>query len=240
MSVYVSRPSSATDRVLLSHELTRDQTGLDQLVEVYTVRAAAADALIPAHGTLHQGWSTMSSQYPYLGVESVSLTRQFGDLATLTVGYAGSIAANPAAFPRPFVRAVPLQPGDYVEVPYRQLVTYVTPGGLRNELSLPVPGAAVPAGLISQGVIPSPRAPYSLSNGQGEEPVIPRGTALNTSSSLKLVSVPYTFQRLDYHGLRVSSVSVERRGPVLLVTLGIEDAFEFVNVQASRESLQAA
>lgn len=104
-SVILSRPSSATDKVLRRSEFSRERNGLEALEETYTIRSSARLTVAPARDTLHSAYSSAATLHTRMSVDGVSFREIDGDLAEMVVTYVGLTSAS--GLPPALVRLVP-------------------------------------------------------------------------------------------------------------------------------------
>jgi hypothetical protein len=103
-AVIVGSPSSG-QKVLRRADFSVERNGLETLNEVYTVRTADRRTLQPNFGTLHSAYSTASTKFARMAVESFSFRGQDGDLTEINVTYVGLTSSS--GLPPAIVRLIP-------------------------------------------------------------------------------------------------------------------------------------
>lgn len=103
-AVIVGSPSSG-QKVLRRADFSVERNGLETLNEVYTVRTADRRTLQPNFGTLHSAYSTASTKFARMAVESFSFRGQNGDLTEINVTYVGLTSTS--GLPPAVLRLIP-------------------------------------------------------------------------------------------------------------------------------------
>jgi len=103
----VSASSSKTlnAKVLQRQNLQREINGLETITENYTIRTADRAILAPAKDTLHSEFSTATTKYSRMAVETITFDESDGGLTSMSVVYVGLTSSN--GLPKPVVRMIP-------------------------------------------------------------------------------------------------------------------------------------
>jgi hypothetical protein len=96
------------NKVLRKSQRATEVDGLVTLTETYTIRTADIAAIEPEKGTLHSAFSSASTKYTRMSVETTRVEPLDGSLSSLVVNYVGLDYAS--GLPKAFVTAVG-QPG---------------------------------------------------------------------------------------------------------------------------------
>jgi len=108
--------SGQTSKVLKSSEYGKEINGLETLSETYTIRTQNRITLQPARNVLHTSFSTASTRYSRMAVETVSMRDLPGELTEMTVGFVGLTSST--GLPPPVIRLLPVSNKIYIEAEY--------------------------------------------------------------------------------------------------------------------------
>ena len=149
-AVIVGSPSSG-QKVLRRADFSVERNGLETLNEVYTVRTADRRTLQPNFGTLHSAYSTASTKFARMAVESFSFREQDGDLTEINVTYVGLTSSS--GLPPAIVRLIPT-PGAGIFGPNMVIeAEFLTDKSETDFSANGAGGLTGPAGLFSAAVI---------------------------------------------------------------------------------------
>lgn len=203
-AVTASLPNS---KVLRRQQYQKDMNGLESLVETYIVQTANRISLAPAKDTKHSDFSTASTKFQRMAVESISFDEQDGDVTAMSVNFAGLTSSD--GLPPALVRIIPATGAGIFGPDINIEVEYVS-----DSTETQLVGGKFSS---QQGVIATPinskskKMPSSI-NGVvlPSDPVAP--FTFQSESSVSGV-----FQR--YEGYVLKNVSCTRRGQFLVATL---------------------
>jgi len=204
MATLINTTLNAGGKILRKTSRSTLDDGLVVLAENYTIRLADIGSLEPDKGTLHSSFSTASTKYTRMLVETTAVNPIDGDLADLVVNYVGLDYAS--GLPPAFVTAVG-QPGAGVFGSDASIVVkYVTAQPVFDLLK----GASITLsfsgfGFTSNLTLPSKRLIPSSIN----------GTAMPTNPRAKEYRASLrggTFREWLYSGYVQTSISFQRRG----------------------------
>lgn len=99
--------TAINSKVLRSTSQNIETNGLVTIEETYTVKTSSAQSIIPRTDTSHSSFSSATTKYANMLVESSSLKEELGGLSTLVVNYAGLLSS---VLPAPIIRKIPIAP----------------------------------------------------------------------------------------------------------------------------------
>jgi hypothetical protein len=99
--------TAINSKVLRSTSQNIETNGLVTLEETYTVKTSSAQSIIPRTDTSHSSFSSATTKYANMLVESSSLKEELGGLSTFVVNYAGLLSSVLSA---PVIRKIPIAP----------------------------------------------------------------------------------------------------------------------------------
>ena len=97
--------SAANRKVLRRQQYQKDMNGLETLVETYTIQSQNLLSIIPEKDTKHTAFSTATSKYARMAVESISTSELDGGLTELSVTFVGPTSSS--GLPLALVRVIP-------------------------------------------------------------------------------------------------------------------------------------
>jgi len=101
-----SPTASATNaKVLRRQQYQKDMNGLETLVETYTIQSQNLLSIIPEKDTKHTAFSTATSKYARMAVETISTSELDGGLTELSVTFVGLTSSS--GLPPALVRVIP-------------------------------------------------------------------------------------------------------------------------------------
>ena len=103
-SIIVGSPISGA-KVLQRQNFQRDINGLETIIESYMIRTADRAALAPTKDTTHSAFSSATTTYQRMAVETISFNEQDGGLTTMSIVYVGLTSST--GLPKPVVRMIP-------------------------------------------------------------------------------------------------------------------------------------
>lgn len=103
-SVIVGSPS-LTGKILRRQNYNKELSGLETISETYLIRSESLLSLIPSKNTSHASFSTASTKFSRMVVETVSSNEQDGGITELSVQYAGLTSSS--GLPPAVVRIIP-------------------------------------------------------------------------------------------------------------------------------------
>lgn len=103
-------------KVLRGSEYSKEINGLETLVETYTIRTENLLALQPARNVLHTTFSTATTKYQRMAVETVSFRETPGGFTEMSVSFVGLTSSS--AMPAPVIRLLPVTNTIHIEAEY--------------------------------------------------------------------------------------------------------------------------
>ena len=204
MATLINTTLNAGGKILRKTTRSTSDDGLVVLVENYTIRLADIGSLEPDKGTAHSSFSTATTKYTRMLVETTAVNPIDGDLADLVVNYVGLDYAT--GLPAAYITAVG-QPGAGVFGADASVVArYITQQPVFDLLK----GASITLsfsgfGFTSNLTLPSKRLIPASINGT-TMPTNPRAKEYRASLS------GGTFREWLYSGYVQTSISFQRRG----------------------------
>jgi hypothetical protein len=116
--------TSLNAKILRSTSQNTETNGLVTLEETYTIKTSLAQSVIPRPDTRHSSFSSATTKYSTMFVETTSLKEELGGISTLTVQYSGLLSKS---LPRPVIRAIAIEPTIEGEATYDIYKNYVGP-----------------------------------------------------------------------------------------------------------------
>lgn len=103
-----SATATATNaKVLRRQEYQKDINGLETLVETYLVQSQNLLTIIPTKDTTHQAFSSATTKYSRMAVESFSASEQDGNITELNITFVGLTSSS--GLPPAVVRIIPVE-----------------------------------------------------------------------------------------------------------------------------------
>jgi len=103
-AVIVGSPISG-GKVLQRQNFQRDINGLETISENYMIRTADRATIAPEKDTTHASFSSATTKYSRMAVETISFSEGDGGLTTMSVVYVGLTSST--GLPKPVVRMIP-------------------------------------------------------------------------------------------------------------------------------------
>ena len=122
-AVIVGSPNSG-GKVLQRQDFQRDINGLETITENYKIRTEDRLTLAPAKDTTHASFSSSTSKYTRMAVETISFGEEDGGLTTMSIVYVGLTAST--GLPKPVVRMIPTTGAGIYGPPLTIEVEFVT------------------------------------------------------------------------------------------------------------------
>jgi hypothetical protein len=94
--------SAINTKVLKRQNFNKEPNGLETLIEAYAIKTSNRVSVVPEKNTLHTAFSSASTTYPRMAVESVSTEEEDGGITSMLVTYVGltSLTGLPPAIVR--------------------------------------------------------------------------------------------------------------------------------------------
>lgn len=122
-AIIVGSPISG-GKVLQRQNFQRDINGLETISENYMIRTADRATIAPEKDTTHASFSSATTKYSRMAVETISFGEEDGGLTTLSVVYVGLTAST--GLPKPVVRMIPTTGAGIYGPPLTIEVEFVT------------------------------------------------------------------------------------------------------------------
>lgn len=97
--------SAINTKVLKRQNFSKDPNGLETIIEAYAIKTSNRATIIPEKDTKHSEFSSASTTYPRMAVESVSSEEEDGGITQLLVTYVGLTSLT--GLPPAIVRLIP-------------------------------------------------------------------------------------------------------------------------------------
>jgi hypothetical protein len=97
--------SAINTKVLQRQNFSKEPNGLETIVESYAIKTSNRDTVTPKRFTLHSAFSTATTKYARMAVDSVVTEEQDGGITQMLVTYVGLTTAS--GLPPPIVRLIP-------------------------------------------------------------------------------------------------------------------------------------
>jgi len=205
-AVIIGSPLSGA-KVLNKQSYQRESNGLETIIETYLVRSVDRISLAPAKDTPHTSFSTATSKYSRMWVESINSEEQSGSISAMDVTYVGLTSST--GLPKPIVRMIPTTGAGLYGPPLTVEIEFVTDA---NEQQISTGGLtsdyAVPEDLLETNVNPSKirtLMPPSLN-----------GTTLPSSPRSPFTRQLGLLGGFTYWGYAQDNVSTTKRGQFLV------------------------
>jgi hypothetical protein len=111
-------------KILRRSEYNREIVGLETLTETYTIRTADRQTILPLKDVTHSAFSTASTKFSRMAVETASVREQDGDISEMTVTYVGLTSST--GLPQAQVKFIPTTGADIFGPPVVIEVSFVT------------------------------------------------------------------------------------------------------------------
>jgi hypothetical protein len=111
-------------KILRRSEYSREIVGLETLTETYTIRTADRQTILPLKDVTHSAFSTASTKFTRMAVETASVREQDGDISELSVTFVGLTSST--GLPQAQVKFIPTTGADIWGPPVVVEVSFVT------------------------------------------------------------------------------------------------------------------
>jgi len=115
---------SSGSKILRRSEYSREIVGLETLTETYTIRTADRQTILPLKDVTHSAFSTASTKFTRMAVETASVREQDGDISELSVTYVGLTSST--SLPPAQIKYIPTTGADIWGPPVVIEVSFVT------------------------------------------------------------------------------------------------------------------
>lgn len=115
---------SSGAKILRRSEYSREIVGLETLTEIYTIRTADRQTILPLKDVTHSAFSTASTKFTRMAVETASVREQDGDISEMTVTFVGLTSST--GLPQAQVKFIPTTGADIWGPPVVVEVSFVT------------------------------------------------------------------------------------------------------------------
>ena len=115
---------SSGSKILRRSEYSREIVGLETLTETYTIRSGDRQTILPLKDVKHSDFSSSSTKFTRMAVETAAVREQDGDISELTVTYVG--LTNSTGLPQAQVKFIPTTGADIWGPPVVIEVSFVT------------------------------------------------------------------------------------------------------------------
>jgi hypothetical protein len=169
-----SATATATNgKVLRRQQYQKEINGLETIVETYTIQTQNLLSIIPDKDTKHTAFSTATSKYARMAVESIATSEMDGGLTELNVTFVGLTASS--GLPPAIVRVIPntgsgiFGPPVVIEAEFvTDLTEFQVLQGQFSSFSTAEPSSTIkiyrmPSFINGTAMPPNPRPPFNQS-----------------------------------------------------------------------------
>jgi hypothetical protein len=111
-------------KILRRSEYSREIVGLETLTETYTIRTADRQTILPLKDVTHSAFSTASTKFTRMAVETASVREQDGDISELSVTFVGLTSST--GLPQAQVKFIPTTGAQIYGAPLIVEINFVT------------------------------------------------------------------------------------------------------------------
>jgi hypothetical protein len=97
--------SAINTKVLKRQNFNKEPNGLETLIEAYAIKTSNRASVVPAKDTTHSAFSSASTKYSRMVVESVATEEEDGGITSMIVTFVGLTAST--GLPPPIIRLIP-------------------------------------------------------------------------------------------------------------------------------------
>ena len=97
--------SAINTKVLKRQNFNKEPNGLETLIEAYAIKTSNRASIVPEKNTLHTAFSSASTTYERMAVESVATEEEDGGITSMLVTFVGLTTST--GLPPPIVRLIP-------------------------------------------------------------------------------------------------------------------------------------
>jgi hypothetical protein len=115
---------SSGSKILRRSDYSREIVGLETLTETYTIRTADRQTILPLKDVKHSDFSSSSTKFTRMAVETAAVREQDGDISEMTVTYVGLTSST--GLPQAQVKFIPTTGADIFGPPVVIEVSFVT------------------------------------------------------------------------------------------------------------------
>jgi len=115
---------SSGSKILRRSDYSREIVGLETLTETYTIRSGDRQTILPLKDVTHSAFSTASTKFTRMAVETAAVREQDGDISELTVTYVG--LTSETSLPPAQIKYIPTTGADIWGPPVVVEVSFVT------------------------------------------------------------------------------------------------------------------
>jgi hypothetical protein len=115
---------SSGSKILRRSDYSREIVGLETLTETYTIRSSDRQTILPLKDVTHSAFSTASTKFTRMAVETAAVREQDGDISELTVTYVG--LTSETSLPPAQIKYIPTTGADIWGPPVVIEVSFVT------------------------------------------------------------------------------------------------------------------
>jgi hypothetical protein len=115
---------SSGSKILRRSDYSIEIVGLETLTETYTIRTADRQTILPLKDVTHSAFSTASTKFTRMAVETAAVREQDGDISEMTVTYVGLTSST--SLPPAQIKYIPTTGADIWGPPVVIEVSFVT------------------------------------------------------------------------------------------------------------------
>jgi len=97
--------SAINTKVLKRQNFNKEPNGLETLIEAYAIKTSNRASVVPEKETLHSAFSSASTTYPRMAVESVATEEEDGGITSMLVTFVGLTSST--GLPPAIIRLIP-------------------------------------------------------------------------------------------------------------------------------------
>jgi len=115
---------SSGSKILRRSDYSREIVGLETLTETYTIRSGDRQTILPLKDVKHSDFSSSSTKFTRMAVETAAVREQDGDISEMTVTYVG--LTSETSLPPAQIKYIPTTGADIWGPPVVIEVSFVT------------------------------------------------------------------------------------------------------------------
>lgn len=115
---------SSGSKILRRSDYSREIVGLETLTETYTIRSGDRQTILPLKDVKHSDFSSSSTKFTRMAVETAAVREQDGDISEMTVTYVGLTSST--SLPPAQIKYIPTTGADIWGPPVVIEVSFVT------------------------------------------------------------------------------------------------------------------
>jgi len=111
-------------KILRRSDYAREIVGLETLTEIYTIRSADRQTILPQKDVTHSAFSSATTKFSRMAVETASVREQDGDISEMTVSFVG--VTSETSLPPAQIKYLPTTGAGIYGAPITIEISFVT------------------------------------------------------------------------------------------------------------------